>query len=67
MDEIVPGGEHHQCQHQGQADAKAVFLSPLAQRLSAKRLRRIEQQMPAVKDRDRKQIDQPEIDRQIPP
>jgi hypothetical protein len=43
MDEIVPGGEHHQCQHQGQADAKAVFLGPLAQRLSAKRFRRIEQ------------------------
>ena len=57
MNDIVPGGEHHQCKHQGQADPKAVFLSPLAERLPAKRLRRIKQQVTAVKDRDWKQVD----------
>src|SRR5215469_4368728 len=64
MDEIVPGGEHHQCEHQGQADAKPVFLSPLAERLSAESFGGIKQQMPAVKDWNRKKVDQPKIDRQ---
>src|SRR4051812_44028525 len=47
--EIVPRGEDHQCQHQRQADAEAVFLCALAQRLTADRLSGIERQMPTVK------------------
>src|ERR1700730_6692331 len=64
MDEIVPGGKDHQRQHQRQADAEAVFLGALAQRLTADRLGGIKQQMTPVKHRHREQIDQPEIDRQ---
>ena len=33
VNEIVPGGEHHQGEHQGQPDAKAVFLGALAKGL----------------------------------
>src|SRR6266851_10029368 len=62
--EVVPGGEHHQRQHQGQADAEAEFLRLLAERLTTNRLGGVEQQVTAVKDRNREQIDQPETDRQ---
>src|SRR4029077_9254215 len=64
MDEIIPGGKHHQGQHQSQADAEAVLLGPLTQRFPANRLSGIEQQMSAVKHRHREQVDQPKIDRQ---
>src|ERR1700749_2927429 len=51
VDEIVPRGEHHQRQPQGQANSKSIFLCPLPQRFSAQCLRRIKQQMPPVKNR----------------
>src|SRR5260221_9647493 len=63
MHQIVPGREYHQCQHKRQTDAETVFLGPLAKRSTANRLRDIKQQVPPVKDRDGKQVDQPEIDR----
>src|SRR5579859_7160884 len=61
VDEIVPGYEDHQRQHQRQSDPEAVFLSALAKRPPADRLRGIEHEMPAVENGDRKQVDQPEI------
>src|SRR5215471_21763850 len=64
MDEVIPGGKHHQCQHQGQSDAKAVFLRPLTERLPAYCFGCIEQQMSTIKDRNREQIDQSKINRQ---
>ncbi len=30
VDEVVPGGEHHQGEHQSQPNAKTIFLSALA-------------------------------------
>src|SRR5689334_8777743 len=64
MEKVVPGGENHQGKHQGQADTETVFLGPLAEGFSADCLSGIEQQVATVKDRNRKQIDQAEIDRQ---
>src|SRR5262249_59585949 len=48
VNEVVPCGKHHQRQHQRQTDPEAVFLRPLAQRLSADSFCRIEQQVAAV-------------------
>ena len=64
MNQIAPGIKHHQRNHQGQADPKAVFLNPLAERLPAKRFGRVEQEMSTVKDRNWKQVDKSKIDRQ---
>src|SRR4029077_3506798 len=64
MDEIIPGSKPHQGQNQCQADAEAIFLSPLAQRFPANRLSGIEQQVPPVKHRHREQVYQAKIDRQ---
>ena len=62
MDEIVPGGKDHQREHHSQPYAKTVLLRPLAERLTANRLSRVKQQVPTVKDRNREQIDQAEVD-----
>src|SRR5262249_42667281 len=56
MHEIVAGGEHHQCEHQREPDAKPIFLSSGTQRLSAHCFGGIKQQMTAVKNRNRKQV-----------
>src|SRR5881394_3197939 len=55
VNEVVPGREHHQGQHQGQPNAEAVLLSALTQRLPADCLGGIEQQMASVKHRHREQ------------
>src|SRR6476659_3314785 len=64
MDEIVPRRKHHQRKHESQTDPKTVFLRPLAQRLSAEGLGGVKEQMSAIEDRNRKQVDEPKIDRQ---
>src|SRR5689334_12137330 len=62
VNQIVPGGENHQCQHQRQSHPEAVFLGALAQRPAADRLSGIEQQMSTIEDRDREQVDESKID-----
>src|SRR6185312_5360936 len=61
---IVPRRKHHQGKHQRETQTDAVFLRPVAQRFSSYRFRDIKQQVSPVKNGDRKQIDQAEIDRE---
>src|SRR5438874_797735 len=53
VNEVVPGRNHHQGQHQGQPNAEAVYLSALTQRSPTDCLGGIEQQMAPVKHRYR--------------
>src|SRR5665213_1246012 len=64
VNQVVPGGKHHERQHQRKPEPKPVFLRALSERPAADSLRRIKQQVTAVKNGDRKEIDEPEIDRQ---
>src|SRR6185437_12860025 len=64
MNEVVPGGKDHQRQHQRQTEPKAIFLRALAKRLPPNGLSGIKQEMPPVKNGNRKEVDEAEIDRQ---
>ena len=48
MDDVVPGYEQHQHQHERKADPETDFLSARAQRPAAKSLIEIEQQVAAT-------------------
>ena len=61
VNQVVPGGKHHERQHQGQPDPKTVFLGTLTQRFPTNRLSGIEQQVPSVKHWHWEQVDQSEI------
>ena len=61
--EIVAGHEKHERDDCDKADPEADFLNLLAKRPPAQRLEREEQKVPAIQDRNREQIDQPNADR----
>src|SRR5688572_18878933 len=64
MDDVVPGGEQHQHDDDGKADAEADLLGSLAQGTANRRLDRIEQKVTPIEQGNREQVDEADRDRQ---
>ena len=61
---IIPGREDHERENECKADLKTNLLHPLPERTTPQCFSGIEQQVSPVKDGDRKEVDQAQIDRQ---
>jgi len=55
---VIIGRENHQHQHQAKPDPEAHLLCPLGHRAAADSFDRIEQEVPAIQQRNRKQVQQ---------
>ena len=64
MNQIVPGGEYHQRQHQGQSETKTVFLRTMTERASPYGFSGIKQKMSTVKHRNWEKVYQSKVYRQ---
>src|SRR5580658_3943456 len=58
-DQVIPGRQEHQPQHQNQPKPKSNVLGPLTERAPQNSFASIVQKMPPVEQRDRKKVGQP--------
>src|SRR6202451_612467 len=57
--QVIPGRQEHQPQHQNQPKPKSNILGPLTERAPKNSFASIVQKMPPVEQRDRKKVGQP--------
>ena len=64
MNDVIESCKYHQHDDDRETDAKSDLLRALGKRTAAKCLDRIEQKVTAIEQRDRKQVEEPDRDRQ---
>lgn len=62
MDKVVPGRKNHQRQNEGKTGLEQVLLYFGVYLAAADNFYQVDYDVPAVQNRNREQIDQPEVD-----